>query len=394
MMKKMPVIGYRIPLSDLLSGLKGFVSSSSKDEFRDILSGFIKSRHVCFTNSGISAFYIALLALKKRSSRREVVLPAYTAPSLVVAIKKAGLKPILCDISLEDFNMDADALLKMISSETLCVVCVHMFGMPARNIEQIKHNLPEDIFLLEDCAQAMGSKISDRLAGSFGDLAVFSFNRGKNLPTYGGGGIFTSSGELASEIEDIVDELRAPGLIYEIPLFLKFICLSIVFRPFFYSLLYPFISHFKEDRVPTDFRVEGYTSLQARLGAVLFKRFDESCIKRYENAMTLINGLRNTGEIILPEMQDNLIPAFNRLPIVFKNIELRKKVEKEFIKNGIEVSGLYFKPLHHIFDLGYDKEEFPNAVYLAERLLTLPIHPMVDEGTLKKMTALIRGMPE
>ena len=133
-MKKMPVIGYRIPLSDLLSGLMGFVSSSSKDEFRDILSGFIKSRHVSFMNSGISAFYIALLALKKRSHRTEVVLPAYTAPSLVVAVNKAGLKPVLCDISLEDFNMDTDALLKMISSETLCVVCVHMFGMPAMNI--------------------------------------------------------------------------------------------------------------------------------------------------------------------------------------------------------------------------------------------------------------------
>ncbi|HDH53142.1 MAG TPA: DegT/DnrJ/EryC1/StrS aminotransferase family protein, partial [Nitrospirae bacterium] len=250
MMKKMPVIGYRIPLSDLLSGLMGFVSSSSKDEFRDILSGFIKSRHVSFMNSGISAFYIALLALKKRSHRTEVVLPAYTAPSLVVAVNKAGLKPVLCDISLEDFNMDTDALLKMISSETLCVVCVHMFGMPVRNIEQIKHDLSDDIFLLEDCAQAMGSKTGGRFTGGFGDLAVFSFNRGKNLPTYGGGGIFTNSDELAADIENIVNNLRMPGLIHEISLFLKFICLSIVFRPVFYSLLYPFISQFKEDRVP------------------------------------------------------------------------------------------------------------------------------------------------
>ncbi len=388
-MKKTPIIGYRISLSDLLSGVKGFFSGKSKDEFHDVLSGFVQSGHVYFTNSGISAFYIVLLALKRISARREVVLPAYTAPSLVVAVKKAGLKPVLCDISLKDFNMDTHAAAQRVSPETLCVVCVHMFGIPAMNIEQLKYDLPEDVFLMEDCAQAMGSKIGDRPVGGFGDFGVFSFNRGKNLPTYGGGAIFTNSGEPASAIEDIADELRTPASGHEISLFLKFICLSIAFRPVFYSLIYPFISHFKEDKVPTDFIVEGYTSLQARLGTVLFERFGESCMKRYENAVTVISGLKNTGGIILPGMQDNVFPAFNRLPIVFENTELRGKVEKEFIKNGIGVSGLYFKPLHHVFGLGYGKDEFPNAVYLAERLLTLPSHPLVSEGTLKKMIELI-----
>ena len=135
MVKKIPNIGYRIILSDLLSGFIGFFSKSYTNDFQKILSEYAQSKHIYLTNSGISAFYLVLQALKKRSSRREVILPGYTAPSLVVAIHKAGLKPVLCDISLEDFNMDTKTVRGMVSSETLCVVCVHMFGIPVKNIE-------------------------------------------------------------------------------------------------------------------------------------------------------------------------------------------------------------------------------------------------------------------
>ena len=188
-----------------------------------------------------------------------------------------------------------------------------------------------------------------------------------------------------SDIENIVNELRVCGLIYEISLFVKFICLSIVFKPFFYSLLYPFISRFKEDKVPTDFTVMHYTPLQAKLGMVLFKRFDESCIKRHKNAMTIIEGLKNTEGIILPKIQDNLIPAFNRLPVVFEDLKKREKVERSLWEAGIETSMMYLKPLHHIFDLGYKKNDFPNATYFAEHLLTLPTHPLLTDNDLDKI---------
>lgn len=388
-MRKIPNIGYRIIFSDLLSGFAGFFSRGYSNEFKKILSVYSTSKHVYLTNSGISAFYIALQALKKRSPRREVILPGYTAPSLVTAINKAGLKPVICDISLEHFNMDTKTLGKMVSSETLCVVCVHMFGIPVGNIGHFKQDLLHDVFLIEDCAQAMGSKINNDIVGSFGDFGIFSFNRGKNLPTYGGGGIFSNSDELASEIDTIVNVLKVPGLMYEIALFIKFICLSMVFKPFLYSLLYPFISGFKEDKVPTDFTVRAYTSLQSKLGMSLFKRFDESCINRYENAMAIINEFKNIEGIIVPEIQENMVPAFNRLPLVFKDLKRRERVEINLWKAGIETSRMYLKPLHHIFDLGYRKDDFRNATYFAEHMLTLPIHPVLTDSDLNKIITTI-----
>lgn len=390
MMGKIPIIGYKVILSDLVSGLRGFFSKNCKNEFQNILSEFIQSKYVYFTNSGISAFYIILKTLKKKSSKREVVLPSYTAPSLVVAINKAGLKPVFYDISLEDFNGDIKSIEETVTSNTLCVVCVHMFGIPVRNIEQLKSALPNDVFLIEDCAQAMGSKIGNRLVGSFSHLSVFSFNRGKNLPTYAGGSIFTNSDELTADIESIVRELKEPGLIYEISLFIKFIGLSIAFKPVFYSLLFPFISRFKEDKVPIDFTARHYTSIQAKLGMVLFKRFNESCMKRHKNAMTIIDGLKNTEGIILPKIQDNLIPAFNRLPLVFKDLNRRERVEANLWKTGIETSRMYLRPLHHIFNLGYKKDDFPNATYFAKHLLTLPIHPLLTDNDLDKIINTIK----
>ncbi len=389
MIRKIPVIGYRISLAALVSGVTGFFSRGDRDEFRDILAGFVQCRHSCLVNSGISAFYLALLALKKISRRTEVILPAYTAPSLVVAVKKAGLKPVLCDISLKDFNMDMHAARQQVSRKTLCIVCVHMFGIPAGDIVRFKHGLPEDVFLIEDCAQAMGSEIAGRPVGGFGDLSIFSFNRGKNLPAAGGGGIFTNSGVLAPVMEEVAGELSVPGPGYELRLFLGFVCLFILFRPFYYSLLYPLVCRFRDEGVPEDFTAEGYTSLQAGLGKSLFEGFGESCMQRYENAMALIDALGNMKGIILPCIRDDLLPAFNRLPVLIESPESRKRAEKELMRNGIGVSGLYFRPLHHIFDLGYSKREFPNAVYLAERLLTLPSHPLVDKETLEKMSALI-----
>ncbi|RLI00750.1 transcriptional regulator, partial [Candidatus Bathyarchaeota archaeon] len=63
---------------------------------------------------------------------------------------------------------------------------------------------------------------------------------------------------------------------------------------------------------------------------------------------------------------------------------------KELWKVGIETSSMYIKPLHHIFDLGYRKEEFPNACYFAQHLLTLPTHPIMTERQLDKIIEIIR----
>lgn len=391
MIRKTPVIGYSIPLSDITAVAKEVFSDNGKENFEETLASFIPAKHVFLTNSGISAFYIVLETLKRNSSKREVILPAYTAGSLVVAIRKAGLKPVLCDIALSDFNINIGSVRNAITSNTLCIVCVHLFGIPMSGIKELKGQLPDDIFLVEDCAQSMGSTIDGVQTGTSGDISIFSFNRGKNFPTFSGGAVTLNSGELSDKIKTIINEWNIPGLISEASLFLKFIAMSAVFKPFVYTLLYPLISSLKENSVPADFTVTGYSLLQARIGTVLFNKFENSCIKRYENGMKIIGAIENTEGFTLPEIGDTFKPAFNRFPLVVNDLERKKIIENALWKQGIENSPMYIKPIHHHFDLGYEKDAFENAVYFANHLITLPVHSMLTDKYINKIITTVLG---
>ena len=383
MLKKIPIVGCPIGFKDLLSSL---FNKEPKIELKNALVKFLNSKYIYFANSATASFYSILEVLKERCDKKEVILPAYTASSLIIAIKKANLRPVLCDISLDDFNMDMNLLDGVVNKDTLCIVGAHMFGIVAKGLEKLKERFP-DVFIMEDCAQSLGSKVDGKPVGNSGEVSFFSFNRGKNLPTYGGGCIATNSDEVAGKIEETIRDmgLGVMGKREEMEIMLKMFALSLVVRPCIYGMLYPLIFRFKEKAPSEDFEVKEYTDCQAGVALALLKRIDEFSKKRYDNGMRLIGGLKDREDIIVPEISEGTEPAFNRLPIVFKDLEKRGKVEKDLWKAGIETSRMYFKPLHHVFELGYKKEDFPNAVYFAERLLTLPVHPLVDEKTIIKM---------
>ncbi|MDO8969930.1 MAG: DegT/DnrJ/EryC1/StrS family aminotransferase, partial [Saprospiraceae bacterium] len=101
-------------------------------------------------------------------------------------------------------------------------------------------------------------------------------------------------------------------------------------------------------------------------------------------------GLKQAPQIMVPQISSDTCPAFNRLPVVFRDIKKRDRVEKKLWQAGIETSRMYLKPLHHMFDLGYTWGNFPNAVYLAGHLLTLPTHPLLRKADVGAMISIIR----
>ncbi|MBI5873352.1 MAG: DegT/DnrJ/EryC1/StrS family aminotransferase [Candidatus Omnitrophica bacterium] len=388
MIRKVPVIGHPIGLLDLFFAL---FCRKAQLEFCRELKDEIFVRHAYLANTGIASFYIVLSVLKKLSHAKEVILPCYTAPSLVVAVRRAGLKPVLCDISLDDFNADLNDLFKRINENTLCVVAVHMYGIPWAGIEELnKKRGKNNIFIVEDCAQAFGAKIRGTSVGAFGDIGFFSFNRGKNLPIYEGGCIVTESRELAVLLEKEIVLHPKQSLFEHFALGFKLFALSFAFKPFFYWLLYPVIARFKENSVPSGFEVRQYVAYPAAVGLRLLKKIQKPFEMRYNNSRMLLEALGGAEGLILPKIAPGITPMFNRMPVVIKDKDKVEKVLKALEDEGIECSRFYFKPLHHLFDLGYNKDEFPNAVYLAERLLTLPVHPFVGKRDIEKMVTIIR----
>ena len=125
---------------------------------------------------------------------------------------------------------------------------------------------------------------------------------------------------------------------------------------------------------------------------MLVRKSEELFSARNHNGMFLIEGLRDIDGIILPKISGDMYVVFNRLPVVFKDPRKRKEAGEALWKNGIDASWIYDKPLHHEFDMGYGKEDFPNAVYCARRLLTLPVHAGAGEKDLLKIIETIRNI--
>ena len=391
MIRKIPIIAPSATPGDIAHAIRRAGSASrTRAEFESAISGYAGSRYVYPVNSGIAAFYVILKALSRLSRKVEVLLPAYTAGSLVVAVRKAGLKPILYDISLKDFNGDIDSLKLAISERTLAAVCVHMFGIGMAGIAGLREKLPQDVALVEDCAQAMGSAIGGTAVGDFGDTAFFSFNRGKNLPLFGGGFISTKNDKIAAVIKEETEPLTEEGLFAKLSAPLKLLAFSIAADPAIYGPAFSLVSRFKETVPPLDFTVRKMSNFQAGLGLILLEKRKELFLRRLQNGMALIEALKNVGGIVLPEIPSNSRPIFNRLPIIFKEPARRDLAAKKLWDGGVETSLMYIKPLHHMFDLGYARDEFPNAVYCAERLLVLPVHPLVGEDAIAQMVKIIK----
>jgi len=266
-----------------------------------------------------------------------------------------------------------------------------MFGIGVPEIVDLRQKLPADVFLIEDCAQSMGSKIAKRQVGGFGDVSFFSFNRGKNLPTYKGGCIATDSENLTGQLSRQIGLLPRQGAFSQCLLPFKTMAISLAVKPFVYGLCYELISQFKENSPPGDILLGEFTNFQASLGVSLLRKMGSLFKKRYLHGQMILQRLKDHPGIIVPQIPINSEPAFNRLPVVFENIKRKEEIEEKLLAAGIETSRMYLKPLHHIFDLGYKSENFPIAVHFAEHLLTLPVHPSIEEEDLNRMVEIIKN---
>jgi perosamine synthetase len=390
-MEKLPIIGSTASVPDLAYALSRGPRADADPLFKARLGVFLEAGAVHTLNSGLASFYQILAALKAVSPKKEVVLPAYTAGSLVVAVKKAALVPVLCDISLDDYNADIAGLRAAIGDNTLAVVAVHMFGIPAGYMENLKAGMPGHVFLVEDCCQAMGSRIKDKPAGFFGDAGFFSFNRGKNLSANNGGCIITRNSALEEPLRAAMKACVLPGAMDWAGALLKTALFMIGTNPRVYGMGHALAASFRETAPPGDFAVRALGNFQSALGLRGLRRAERSFMARFRNGSDLLKGLAGAPGVRLPAIAPDLFPVFNRMPIIIEDAAFIEVAQKRLWQKGIETSRMYVKPLHHMFDLGYKPESFPNACYFADHLLTLPVHPGVRGDHIKTIVDTLRG---
>ena len=172
----------------------GIEPQKQVEQFEADFAQFVGVKHALAVGSGTGALHVALAALGIGPGR-EVIVPAYLWVAVAAAVVNNGAIPVLADID-DTFCLDPSKLGQYISNKTAGIILIHMSGA-AGNAPAVKEIAREKgLFLLEDCAQCAGGTIEGRSVGTFGDMAIFSFQMNKNMTAGEGGCVVTNDPRL------------------------------------------------------------------------------------------------------------------------------------------------------------------------------------------------------
>ena len=205
------------------ASLDGWLTTGRfNEQFEKNLSGFLGPRHVLTTNSGSSANLVAFAALTspKLEGRRlqpgdEILTVAAGFPTTVNPMLLYGMVPVFVDIDPLTYNVDVEQLAAAITDKTRAIMIAHTLGNPFDLGAVTRLAKDHDLWLIEDCCDALGSAYNGRLVGSFGDIGTLSFYPAHHITMGEGGAVFTGSSKLNRIMESVRDWGRdcycAPG---------------------------------------------------------------------------------------------------------------------------------------------------------------------------------------
>ena len=185
-----------------IKSLVGTANLAIEADFEKYFSGLIGDGQAVAFATGRMGFFALLQALSIREGD-EVVLQGATCSVMVNAVLRTGASPVYADIDANTFGSSADDIMKVLSPRTRLIVAQHSFGIPC-DIEPILELAKgRGIFLLEDCALTVGSRINGTICGNFGDAALFSTDHSKPINTISGGLVYTRNSSLYAELKKI-----------------------------------------------------------------------------------------------------------------------------------------------------------------------------------------------
>lgn len=392
---RMPTAGTPYYFEDILRALLGAPESEKiLTEFQQILKEYLSVDNIRLVNSGTTANYILyelFKKIRKNPRQNEVILPAYTAPSLLLPIEKSGLKAVLVDIDENSFNLDFTALENAVTERTLAIMPVHMFGLPCDMDALAQKYRDKSIFIIEDGASALGSKLRGKHIGTLAPFGFYSLNRGKNISTLAGGIITWKNDEHSELLRQLITDLPPLSLTETKLMLFRMIGLSLAVRPPFYALFYPLISQFKYTTLHTHFDSFQYTTQQAAMGKQMWHRIDDLTQRRIDNGKALYKVFKDRPGFRLATIPADAAVAWNQFPVVCNDLAIREMLMKNLAEIGIETSTMYDHPLHHIFPSlnRPGRDPHPKATFLAEHLLLIPPHAQITRQHILKIKSVI-----
>jgi len=178
----------------------GWISSEGPyvKQFEEQFAAYVGHRYGIAVTNGTTALDIAIKALGITQDD-EVIIPTFTIISCASSVVLAGAKPVVVDCDIKTWNMDVKKIEEKITKKTKAIMAVHIYGLAVDMDPLLALTKKYNLKIIEDSAQAHGLKYKDKMCGSMGDIATFSFYPNKHITTGEGGMILTSSKELADK---------------------------------------------------------------------------------------------------------------------------------------------------------------------------------------------------
>ena len=384
--RTLPPVGYRVPLGDLMSSAvrAGIARGHRESVFEPGIARHFGMKHVRAVSSGKTALTVILRALRRLSRRTKVIIPAYTCYSLPSAIVKAGLEVVPCDIARGSFDYDYDQLARALGSDVLCVLSVHLFGVPSDTQRLNALCRSAGIYVVEDAAQAFGGVSQGQLLGTQADVGFFSLGRGKNITCGSGGIVITSSDEIGAAIAEGSSDLSSTAPMQDASNFVTLTLLGSFISPslYWFPAGLPFLK-LGETIFHEQFPMRVMSDFQALLLRDWPARLAELDAVRTRNAAYYLSQIPGASG------QQNV--PYLRFPVVLPGRSARDKVLVEQDGAALGVSGMYPDTVAGIAQLRgrFDGRRFPEAERVAASLITLPTHPFVSEIDRTRIVALV-----
>lgn len=361
--------------------------------FEETWSRYVGRKFGIAVNSGSSANFLALLAMKERYGWRNgeaIIAPALTFATAVMPVLQARLRPVFADVDTRGnmtFRSIVAAFEKHRDSKIRGVVLVHSLGVPCVEIAKIKNWAGKNgLKILEDACESHGAKVGNKRVGAFGDASTTSFFVAHNMTTGEGGMINTDDPEL----DKICRSLREFGRHIGALAGERYVALASGPK---YDLRYAF------DRLGYNMRM---TDLEATFGLVQFTKLDKFNLKRREIVAAYRRELKNLVAkklIFLPEELKNSFNTYYALQITFTKMPERysdlASIGRRLAEAGIETrpfmgGNLLRQKAFHPHKL--TPEHFNTAEYLHHHAILVGCHPLLDKKQIRHTAEAIESL--
>lgn len=317
------------------------------NDFENEFSSYINVKYGTAVCNGTVAIHLALVALGIGAGD-EVIVPTFTYIASANPVVQTGAKPVFVDSLYDTWQMDPNDIKRKITKQTKAIIVVHLYGHPCEMDTIIKIAKEKNLFIIEDCAEAIGSEYKGKKVGGFGDVSCFSFFGNKTITCGEGGMVLTNDAALHERIV----HFKGQGLAK--------------YREYWH------------DTIGYNYRM---TNIQAAIGLAQLEQVEDIINKKQVVANTYIKYLKNLP-IEFHKAADNVLHTYWMFSILVKEENQRDKLRNFLKENEIETRPTFY-PIHMMpmYSLKYERHKI--AENIALRGINLPSYPDLTEQDIK-----------